>query len=396
MNATLQDLQQSPLAQTLREELGSLLRPISPQEPAGPSLRYDSLYDRIRQARQTENDALPQGVWQREVQQADWPLVDHLTTDALERRSKDLQLALWRTEALLHLHGLPGFAGGCQLILGLHCDFPNSLHPAPVTPGDVLPLDIDDPGVEGRLNLIQWLNEKLSVQLKLLPITAPDQMTGVPSFTFADMEAARLLEQTAQRKTTSAPGENRLKLFEQSLALTPSSWLSERWTELQHTTEMVFLLDDILDTVYGDGNGGLLRVKEILEGMRTICASALPETDLGNMEPVLGAAAEAAHAEAAAAAIQAGAPAEMTPPDPNPLVAERFQLRSRAEAYRRLAEIADFLARLEPHSPVPYLLHRAIAWGGMSLEELLPELLSDQAAVKDVGNLLRLKGSARK
>lgn len=395
MNPTLQDLHESPLAQTLRAELNPLLEPISPGEPAGPSLRYDPLYDRIREARRKENDALPQGVWQRDVQQADWPLVDQLTTDALENRSKDLQLAIWRTEALLHLHGLPGFAGGCQVILGLHCTYANNMHPAPVATPDVLPLDGDDPGVESRLNLIQWINEKLSVQLKLLRITAPDELTGVPGFTYADMEAARLLEQTANRKTPAGAGEKNLKLFEQSLALTPNAWLSERWTELQHTTEMVFLLDDVLDTVYGESNGGLLRVKEVLEGMRTICASALPGSDLPQSEPVTGLGAEAAHAEAVATNGLVIAP-DHTHADSNPLVAERFQLRSRAEAYRRLAEIADFLARLEPHSPVPYLLQRAIAWGGMSLEELLPELLSDQAAVKDVGNLLRLKGSARK
>ena len=37
------------------------------------------------------------------------------------------------------------------------------------------------------------------------------------------------------------------------------------------------------------------------------------------------------------------------------------------------------------------MLHRAIAWGGMSLKELLPELLHDQAALKDVGHLLRFE-----
>ena len=67
------------------------------------------------------------------------------------------------------------------------------------------------------------------------------------------------------------------------------------------------------------------------------------------------------------------------------------EINTREQAYQTLARIANFLARIEPHSPVPYLLHRAIAWGGMSLRELLPELLHDQAALKDVGHLLRFE-----
>ena len=68
-------------------------------------------------------------------------------------------------------------------------------------------------------------------------------------------------------------------------------------------------------------------------------------------------------------------------------------IQSREDAYARLAEISAFLSQLEPHSPVPYLLQRAIAWGSMSLSELLPELLHDQVALREVGILLRLDGS---
>ena len=64
-------------------------------------------------------------------------------------------------------------------------------------------------------------------------------------------------------------------------------------------------------------------------------------------------------------------------------------VRSRDEAYRMLIEIARFLERTEPHSPVPHLLRRAIAWGRMSLPELLQELMSDQ------GNVFQLLGIDR-
>jgi type VI secretion system ImpA/VasJ family protein len=49
--------------------------------------------------------------------------------------------------------------------------------------------------------------------------------------------------------------------------------------------------------------------------------------------------------------------------------------RGRAEAYQQLSEIADYLMKIEPHSPTPYLIRRAVSWGEMSLAELLKELV---------------------
>ncbi|WP_210283260.1 ImpA family type VI secretion system protein [Massilia sp. Dwa41.01b] len=49
-------------------------------------------------------------------------------------------------------------------------------------------------------------------------------------------------------------------------------------------------------------------------------------------------------------------------------------IASRSEAYARLRELADYLAQLEPHSPVPALLRRAVDWGAMPFDQLLREL----------------------
>ena len=66
-------------------------------------------------------------------------------------------------------------------------------------------------------------------------------------------------------------------------------------------------------------------------------------------------------------------------------------IRSRAEAYRRLAEAADFLQRTEPHSPTPYLIRRAVAWGGMSLGELLQELVQSDSDLRAIYTLLGMR-----
>ena len=46
-------------------------------------------------------------------------------------------------------------------------------------------------------------------------------------------------------------------------------------------------------------------------------------------------------------------------------------------AFHQLREIANYFRRSEPHSPVSFLLEKAIRWGSMSLPELLTEMVSE-------------------
>ena len=79
--------------------------------------------------------------------------------------------------------------------------------------------------------------------------------------------------------------------------------------------------------------------------------------------------------------------------DAPPLDLPSGSIGSRAEAYRALAAAADYLTAVEPHSPAPYLVRRAIKWGRMSLAELLRELLRDNADLPTVYNLLGIRDS---
>ena len=65
-------------------------------------------------------------------------------------------------------------------------------------------------------------------------------------------------------------------------------------------------------------------------------------------------------------------------------------ITSRDDAYRRLAEAAEYLSRIEPHSPAPYLVKRAILWGSMSLPELLREVVRNQTELNEIFRLLEI------
>ncbi|WP_281561208.1 type VI secretion system ImpA family N-terminal domain-containing protein [Thalassomonas sp. RHCl1] len=52
------------------------------------------------------------------------------------------------------------------------------------------------------------------------------------------------------------------------------------------------------------------------------------------------------------------------------------QINNRDQAFQELRRLADYFNKAEPHSPVSFLLEKAIRWGYMSLPELMQELVA--------------------
>ena len=55
-----------------------------------------------------------------------------------------------------------------------------------------------------------------------------------------------------------------------------------------------------------------------------------------------------------------------------------------------LADVATYYRQAEPHSPIPYLIERAIRWSNLSLQEWLREALKSDDALSNVQDLLGL------
>ncbi len=140
--------------------VSDLLRPIPGPNPSGEDIRYSTLFERIKEARREEPD-LPQGVWQRERKTADWAAVAELCTDALVNHTKDLRIASWLTEALLHRDGLPGLAEGLIVLRSLVQDFWPTLYPLPV-----------DDDLEFRAAPLEWAGSRLDAAVKSVPLSS--------------------------------------------------------------------------------------------------------------------------------------------------------------------------------------------------------------------------------
>src|SRR5215467_11567938 len=133
---------------TTNIDLQHLLEPISNEQPAGESLRYEGTYDRIQQARREDDPALSQGIYKTKLKRADWEEVAAICVQALETRTKDLQIAGWLLEAWLHLYGVQGAALGLSLLTGLCEKFWAELYP-----------NLEGDNVEDRIAPIEWINQ---------------------------------------------------------------------------------------------------------------------------------------------------------------------------------------------------------------------------------------------
>lgn len=82
---------------------------------------------------------------------------------------------------------------------------------------------------------------------------------------------------------------------------------------------------------------------------------------------------------------------------PQVIVVQAGPPQNRQEAIDRLEQIADFFQRTEPHSPMGFLLARAVSWNSKTFQEVMLELLRNKDdAQRQVFDDLGLKKPAAK
>jgi len=131
----------------------ALLAPIPGDNPAGAALRYAGDYDEIKALLpKPDRDA-----FEDSGQEGQWPKLVQVTTQKLRDKSKDLSIAGWLTEGLVHQHGFAGLRDGLTLIQGLCDQFWDTVYPLP-DEGD---LEVRAAPLQGLLerNAALWINE---------------------------------------------------------------------------------------------------------------------------------------------------------------------------------------------------------------------------------------------
>lgn len=335
-----------------------LLQPIPGAAPGGVSLRYEPIYDQIRRAR-TEEDDLPTGDWQRERKTADYGAVIKLSQEVLTRRSKDLQVAAWLTEALLKREGFSGLGEGIDLIRGMLETFWDDLHP-----------ELEDDDVEMRAAPLAWVGEYMDRAARLVPIT-------LDGHTVAQYRDSRLVgyeadassyERRDQRNAAIAEGRLTAEEVDAAFSATPKAWYRQLVTDIDGALEAIPALERVSDEKFGQDAPRFSPLTNAIREVRQVAVQLLERKLESDPDPVEAAppppALEPAPTTAAAAGLGApvvtAAGSAAAAGSPSAVV---HAPGTRAGVEAEIAAAARFLRRESPANPGPYLLLRGFRWG---------------------------------
>jgi type VI secretion system protein ImpA len=247
-----------------------LLDPIRPDQPAGESLRWLPEWDRIKEARQSD-DSLPKGKWaRRDAKSANWRLTRELASAMLRTRSKDLQLAMWLTEANIHLDGFKGLADGLYTSREILSRFWDAgLFP-----------EIED-GPEDRKGPFEWLNGKLTDSVLSIPITCCATLDS--DYSLADLRDARLVGSEAQYKDEDgeidpqkkreydkaiADGKLSVDMFESAVKDSKRASFEQLFAEFEAASTEFKKLEQVIEEKFGDAAPNLSDFRSALSDIR--------------------------------------------------------------------------------------------------------------------------------
>jgi type VI secretion system protein ImpA len=357
-------------------DVDRLLAPIVGENPSGENLLYQGLHDQIREARRAD-DGLEQGDWKREAKVSDWPRVQNLASDALASRTKDLQVCAWMVEALVRLHGFGGLRDGLRTVRGLMTQFWDTLFP-----------EMDEGDLEARANAISFMDRATGLAIREVPITG--NPVGV-NYSYLQYEDARQFDVPENAENLSGQDLERVIAIRERAAIEKKP-TSEQWRIAKNASRRAYYeainqtlvecwdeytkLDALMDEKFGRQTPGLAVLKKSLQEIRDLVERLLKEKRALEPDPVE--AVEVSEPE------EAQAPMGMPALSPGPI-------RSRQEALKRLAEVSEYFRQTEPHSPISYLVQRAIRWGQMPLDSWLEDVIKDTNVLAQLRETLGMK-----
>ncbi|QEH33822.1 hypothetical protein OJF2_23520 [Aquisphaera giovannonii] len=347
-------------------DIESLLEPIPGEDPAG-SRDVSAVRGQLEEMRKEidpdsydKNDAARPEAPKR----ADWRGIVELSAETLRSQTKDYLIAVRLVEALTKLQGFAGVADGLRLLRLMTDVCWDRMHPE-ITEED----DIDT-----RARRLDWLdmNDRgawFPSTLRLIPMLPPEpnglgwqqwKESQGPKSKVSPADVEKGVQLTSREASEALVQDLRLALQELDLL---SRSLAARMTV--------------------DGKNyapGLMTIRSALGD-----CLVLAQMVLGKKGGAMAAEAQPAVGEAAAGD---GAQAAAAPQAP--------RMETRAEIYARISEAAAKLQQIEPHSPIPYLLMRAVDLGNLPFPELIKSLVLNADVLKVLNRELGIKDTPEK
>jgi type VI secretion system protein ImpA len=329
-----------------------LLIPIEGPNPSGANLRYDPVYDKIKEARREESQP-PPGMTEQDRKVANNPQVIKLATELLTTKTKDLQIAAWFTEASLKQRGFGGLKDGLAVCVGLVEKFWDTLYP-----------EIEDGDVESRGAPLGFIGTKLDIPLKLTPIVEKARYGLVDYLQTKDVgyeDQVKGDEAKKRRAQLVKEGKLTPENFDKAFEETPKKFYAQAEQDLDASLQKLGQLKKSCDEKFGNEGPTFGPLQKAMEETRHSIHQMLQKKREKEPDPVE----VAPTAEAAP-----GADGQPTGTAAAPVRAGVFisvetssEPADRMDAIRKVAEAAAYLRKREPQSPASYLMLRGLRWG---------------------------------
>jgi type VI secretion system protein ImpA len=339
-------------------EIDELLSPIPGASPAGVPVPF-AVRQKLEEARKEVNpDDFPLDDPRRPetAQKADWKSVIRLASETLGGTSKDLLVAARLVEALTKEHGYAGSRDGLRLMRRLIAECWDRLQPPAESEEDL----------EVRAAPFYWLDEadrgaRFPSALRLVPMIGG----SVERYTWYDWKQA----QSGKGRATAAD-------IKSALLATAREWCQSTFEELDEARQELDALTTELTSRMGKYAPALSGLRRAVEECRALAAHVLQDK---GADPSQGGGGEFAGPG------QEGVPASLG----GSFVGQ--QVASRAQVYEQLAQAAAMLQQLEPHSPIPYLIKRAVELGALPFPDLMRALIRDADVLAGMNRELGIK-----
>ncbi len=327
------------------------LSPISEEKPCGDNLRYDYVYDQIQEYRREDDSELSQGIWQTELKKANWGEVSKLCDGLLRTKTKDIQIAVWLTEAWTMKEGFSGLNAGIDLLKSLCEKFWDDIYPT-----------ISNNDTTYRLSPFFFLIEKMRERMVLLPITDPSDSASV-IYSLSDWMMARRNLQIKNIKGIS------LKQIRKSVLSSSIEFFKKLDADIKSLINSIKELDAFLTEKCGNNAPSFKEVFECLDDIQRTTTQNLADKEKQiaaqkpKVEVVQNDVAETQENEESQNPTEPGEEATVE------------------QAYDALREIAVFLEKKQPQSPASILIRIANAIGKKTFTELLEINMKSGASV---------------
>ena len=335
----------------------ALLQPISAEEPAGGSVPF-AVKEQLEQSRKEINPeafAPDDPLRPEDYVRADWATIISAAQETLRDTSKNLLVAARLLEALAKQEGFAGLRDGLHLLRLLVEVCWDRLDP---------PLDDDD--MEVRAGPFHWIDD-------------PDRGAVFPNSvrTMTLLSAGGNSFSWLQwQQSQGGPGKGG-DVVESTIAAAPREQCQMLVENLSQAVMELKFLGQYLGTRLGPEAPGFTSLRPAMDDCLRLAKQILQRKGPAPSDAEAG-----ENGEQPADGQTAAGPA---------VAMGRPRLSTRADIYHALAEAADALERLEPHSPVPFLVRRAVELGALPFPMLMAALIRDTAVLSEMNRELGIK-----